>query len=118
MSVAEQVRSGTIIGYGVSSAARLASLSDVPTAKEVGVNYAMSIWAGIFAPAGTPSAVVNKLAAALDKALDDPSVVKRLAELGGAVPSKQERTPAHFETFVKSEITRWAPILKAASTTN
>ena len=49
---------------------------------------------------------------------DDPSVVKRLAELGGAVPSKQERTPAHFETFVKSEIARWAPILKTASAAN
>ena len=118
VSVAGQVRSGTILGYGVSSATRLASLPDVPTAKEAGVNYIMSIWAGIFAPTGTPPAIVNKLATALDKALDDPSVVKRLAELGGAVPSKQERSPAVFDTFVKSEITRWAPILKAASTTN
>jgi tripartite-type tricarboxylate transporter receptor subunit TctC len=118
VSVAEQVKSGTILGYGVSSATRVASLPDVPTAKEIGVNYTMSIWAGIFAPAGTPPAVVSKLASALDKSLDDPSVVKRLAELGGAVPSKQERSPAHFEAFVKSEIARWAPILKAASAAN
>ena len=50
------------------------SLPDVPTAKEFGVNYLMSIWAGIFAPKGTPPEVVAKLAGALDKALDDDGV--------------------------------------------
>ena len=50
------------------------SLPDVPTAKELGINYLMSIWAGIFAPKGTPPAVVAKLADALDKALDDDGV--------------------------------------------
>ena len=56
----------------MSSTERLASLPNVPTAKEPGVDYQMSIWAGIFAPKGTPQAIVEKLAAALDKALDDP----------------------------------------------
>ena len=74
VSVAEQVKSGAIKAYGVSAAERLASLPDVPTAKEFGINYQMSIWAGIFAPKGTPPAVVAKLADALDKALDDDSV--------------------------------------------
>src|SRR5204863_7219071 len=77
VSVAEQVKSGTIKAYGVSAAERLPSLPDVPTAKETGINYDMSIWAGIFAPAGTPPAVVTKLADALDKALDDGSVKAR-----------------------------------------
>ena len=53
---------------------RLAALPDVPTAKEAGINYDMSIWAGIFAPKGVPKEVVGKLAAALDKALDDPAL--------------------------------------------
>ena len=53
----------------------------------------MSIWAGIFAPKGTPKDVVDKLAKALDTALDDPNVQKRLAELGGSIPGKDERTP-------------------------
>src|SRR6187399_3175963 len=71
VSVAEQVKSGAIKAYGVSAAERLASLPKVPAAKEFGVDYLMSIWAGIFAPKGTPPDVVAKLAGALDKALDD-----------------------------------------------
>jgi tripartite-type tricarboxylate transporter receptor subunit TctC len=77
----------------------------------------MSIWAGIFAPKGTPKETIAKLAAALDKALDDPLVRKRLAELGGSIPAKQERTPVNFARLVKAEIARWSPILKAASLT-
>jgi tripartite-type tricarboxylate transporter receptor subunit TctC len=117
VSVAEQVISGSIQAYGISATTRLASLPNVPTAKEVGINYQMSIWAGIFAPKGAPPEVVSKLAAALDKALDDPGVRKRLGDLGGSVPSKQERTPANFEAYVKAEMARWAPILKAATAT-
>ena len=75
----------------------------------------MSIWAGIFAPRGTRAEIVGKLAAALDTALDDPIVQKRLADLGGSIPAKDERTPAKFESFVKAEIARWSPILKAAN---
>ena len=52
---------------------RLATLPDVPTAKEAGVNYEMSVWAGLFAPKGTPPEVIAKLADALDKALDEMS---------------------------------------------
>jgi tripartite-type tricarboxylate transporter receptor subunit TctC len=115
VSVAGQITSGGIKAYGVSSAQRLGALPDVPTAMEGGVNYQMSIWAGIFAPRGTPKDIIDKLAAALDKALDDPAVIKRLADLGGAAPAKDERTPAKFESFVKAEIARWSPILKAAN---
>ena len=115
VSVAEQVKSGAVKAYGVSAPERLASLPDVPTAKEAGVDYLMSIWAGIFAPKGTPSAIVTKLAEALDKALDDDGVKARINNLGGSIPGKAERTPAAFDGYVKSEITRWAPILKAAA---
>ena len=117
VSVSGQISSGAIKAYAVSSSQRLASLPDVPTAKELGVDYQMSIWAGIFAPKGVSREIVEKLAGALDKALDDPSVQKRLADLGGAVPAKDERTPAKFDAFVKAEIARWSPILKAASVT-
>ena len=117
VSVAEQIISGTIVAYAVSSDARLASLPNVPTAKEAGINYLMSIWSGIFAPKGTPPEVISKLADALDKALDDPSVRKRIADLGGSVPAKRERSPATFDAYVKAETARWAPILKAAGTT-
>jgi len=115
VSVAQQIGAGTVKAYAVSSNARLAVLPDVPTAKEAGVDYVMSIWAGIFAPKGTPPDVIAKLAAALDKALDDPAVEKRLADLGGSLPTRDERSPAKFDSFVKAEIARWSPILKAAN---
>src|SRR5262245_47088712 len=75
----------------------------------------ISIWAGIFAPKGTPKPIIDKLAAALDRALDNPAVQERLADLGGSLPTKGERTPAKFTGFVKAEIARWSPILKAAN---
>ena len=115
VSVAPQIAAGTIKAYAVSSNERLPNLPGVPTAKEDGLDYQMSIWAGIFAPKGTPKAIVDKLAAALDKALDDARVAAKLVELGGSIPPKGERTPARFESFVKAEIARWSPILKAAN---
>ena len=115
VSVAEQINAGTIKGYAVSASKRLAALPNIPTAKEAGIKYDMSIWAGIFAPKGVSKEVVDKLAAALNKALDDPAVQKRLADLGGSLPSKTERNPATFDRLVKAEIARWSPILKAAS---
>jgi tripartite-type tricarboxylate transporter receptor subunit TctC len=114
VSVSKQVLGGAVKAYGVSAAERLAALPNVPTAKEAGINYQMSIWAGMFAPAGTPTAAIAKLAGALDKALDDASVQKRIGDLGGSIPGKAERSPAAFDRYVKAEIARWAPILKAA----
>jgi len=117
VSVAEQIKAGAVKAYVVSANQRLAMLPDIPSAKEAGINYQMSIWAGIFAPKGTPKEIIAKLAAALDKSLDDPLVKNRLTELGGSIPTKQERTPVSFARLVKAEITRWSPILKAASLT-
>jgi tripartite-type tricarboxylate transporter receptor subunit TctC len=115
VSVAGAIKGGSIKAYAVSSNERLAALPDIPTAKEAGLDYQMSIWAGIFAPRGTPKEVVDKLAGALDKALDDPEVKKRLGDLGGSVPPKSERSPAKFKSLVNAEIARWSPILKAAA---
>jgi tripartite-type tricarboxylate transporter receptor subunit TctC len=58
---------------------------------------------------------VAKLAAALDKALDDDGVKQRIDNLGGSIPGKAERTPAAFDAYVKAEIVRWGPVLKAAA---
>jgi tripartite-type tricarboxylate transporter receptor subunit TctC len=115
VSVAPQIAAGTIKAYAVSSNERLPTLPDVPTAKEAGLDYQMSIWAGIFAPKGTPKPILAQLAAALDKSLDDPGVKAKVAELGGSIPPKNERTPAKFDRFVQAEIAHWSPVLKAAS---
>ena len=117
VSVIEQIKSGSVKGYVAASDQRLAVLPDVPSAKEAGIDYKMSIWAGMYAPKGTPKEAVDKLAAALDKALDDPAVVKRLGDLGGSIPARAERSPATFDRLVKAEIARWSPILKAAAAT-
>jgi tripartite-type tricarboxylate transporter receptor subunit TctC len=117
VSVTGAITGGQVKALAVSANGRLPTLPEVPTAKEAGVDYQMSIWAGIFAPKGTPKAIVDRLAAALSKALDDPAVQKRMADLGGSIPSRDERTPARFERFVTAQIAHWSPILKAASTT-
>ena len=115
VSVAQQVATGAIKAFAVTGGERLAALPEIPTVREGGLNYQMNIWGGMFAPKGTPRDVVEKLAYALDKALNDPTVVKRLADLGGAVPTKEERTPGTAGDFVRAEIARWSPILKGAS---
>jgi len=114
VSVAEQVLAGSVKAYAVSAGERLATLPNVPTAREAGVNYQMSVWAGLFAPKGVAPEVIARLADALDKALDEPVVRERLAQFGGSIPAKAERNPAAFDHFVRSEIARWAPILTAA----
>src|SRR5262245_14860717 len=115
VSVTGAITGGQVKAFAVSSTERLPTLPDVPTAKEAGLDYQMSIWAGIFAPKGTPKPIIDRLAAALSTALDDPAVRKRMADLGGSIPTKDERTPAKFDSFVKAEIARWSPILKAAN---
>jgi tripartite-type tricarboxylate transporter receptor subunit TctC len=114
VSVAPQIVAGTIKAYAIFCSERLPTLPNVPTAKEAGLDYQMNIWAGIFAPNGTPRPIVDKLAAALDKSLDDPGVRAKVAELGGSIAPKCERTPRKFSRFVNSEILRWSPVLSAA----
>jgi tripartite-type tricarboxylate transporter receptor subunit TctC len=114
VSVAPQIAAGTIKAYAIFCSERLPILPNVPTAKEAGLDYQIKIWAGIFAPCGTPRPIVDKLAAALDKSLDDPGLGAKVAELGGSIAPKGERTPSKFSRFVNSEIIRWSPVLSAA----
>jgi tripartite-type tricarboxylate transporter receptor subunit TctC len=116
VSVAPAVKGDKIKAYVVSGDTRSLALPEVPTAKEAGLaEFKLSIWSAMFAPKGTPKDVVAKLAGALDKALDDPALAKRLAELGGSVPAKAERGPAHLADLLKADIARLDPILRAAA---
>jgi tripartite-type tricarboxylate transporter receptor subunit TctC len=111
------VRSGTAKGYAISTAERSPSLPDVPTTKEAGLPaFDASAWNALFAPKGTPKAVLDQLAAALDQALDDDTVRKRLLDLGCDIPAKSKRGQQPLAALVSSEIARWTPIIKAAST--
>ncbi|HET9902450.1 MAG TPA: tripartite tricarboxylate transporter substrate-binding protein [Xanthobacteraceae bacterium] len=115
VSVSKQVTSGAVKAYAVAAAQRLAALPEVPTAKEQGLDYEMSIWAGIFAPAATPAPIIAKLSDALDKALEDPGVRDLIDKLGGSVPARAERKPEVFAAYVRDEIARWEPILKTVA---
>jgi len=116
VSVQGAVKAGTVHGYVVSGNSRSPAVPDVPSAKEAGMSeFQISIWSAVFAPKGTPKPVVDRLSAALNKALDDPAVAKRLGELGGTVPPQADRGPAPLASLLKADIARWSPILKAAA---
>jgi tripartite-type tricarboxylate transporter receptor subunit TctC len=115
VNLVEQVKAGNIKAYAIATPERSPALPNVPTTKEAGMpEYQVTAWNAVFAPKGTPQTIVNQVNAALDKALDDSNVRKRLLELGAVIPAKNERSPAWLGTFVKSEVARWTPILKAA----
>ena len=114
-----QIKGGTIKAYAIGTAERNPSLPDVPTAKEAGLpEFQASAWNALFAPKGTPKAAVDKLAAALNKALDDENTRKRLLELGSDIPGQDRRGPQALANLVKSEIAKWSPIIKASGATN
>jgi tripartite-type tricarboxylate transporter receptor subunit TctC len=119
VNVVPQVQGGTIKAYAVGTAVRNPALPDVPTTREAGLpEFQASAWNALFAPKATPRPIVDKLADALDKALDDETTRKRLLELGSDLPGKERRGPAALADLVKSEIARWTPIIKAAGPTN
>jgi tripartite-type tricarboxylate transporter receptor subunit TctC len=114
-----QVLGGTIKAYAIATEERNPSLPNVPTTKEAGMpEFQASAWNALFAPQGTPKAIVDKLSAALDKALDDEATRKRLLELGSDIPGKNRRGGPALTTLVTSEIAKWSPVIKAAGATN
>ncbi|TMJ33789.1 MAG: tripartite tricarboxylate transporter substrate binding protein BugD, partial [Alphaproteobacteria bacterium] len=117
LNVIPQIKAGTIKVYGIAAPDRLASLPDVPTTGEGGIDFIFSAWNGMVAPQGTPNDIVDKLAAALSKALDDPAVQARYVELGSSAPNSAERGPPALQKLVESEVARITPVIKAAGVT-
>ena len=109
-NTAPHVNGGRIKGLAVSTAQRLDSLPDVPTVAESGVaGFDVSAWDAIFAPAGTPPAVVQRVNEAIAKALADPALKAQLRERGAvAAPS----SPQALRQFVAVEIKRWGEAVK------
>ncbi len=115
LTTGPQLHAGSIKAYAIAAAARAAALPEVPTTAEAGLpEYQASTWFALFAPKGTPAPILDKLTAALDRALDDEGVRKRLAELGNEVPDKASRGQLALRSLVKREIARWTPIIQAA----
>jgi tripartite-type tricarboxylate transporter receptor subunit TctC len=113
LSVAH-VQNGTIKAYTIGAEQRSPVLSNVPTSKEGGLpDFQASGWFALFAPKGTPRPILDKLTDAL--ALDDQNVRKRMLDLGAEIPGKASRGQQPLAALVKSEITRWTGIIKAAN---
>jgi len=110
--VGPHIRSGRVRALGVSGAARVPAFPDIPTIAEAGVKgYDVTLWYGVLAPTGTPAAVVQRLHAGMTSALQSADLKERLYN-SGAEPALNE--PEAFRAYIKAEIDRWAPIIKAS----
>ena len=110
-----QIKGGKIKAYAVTTKKPVPSLPDLPTLDSAGLpGFEVGIWHGLYAPAGTPPEVVEKLAGALQTALADPKVVERFADLGTEPVSADRATPAALEAHLAAEVAKWSPVIKAA----
>ena len=111
----QQVQSGTVKAYAIGAVERHPVVPNVPTSVEAGLpEFQALVWIALFAPKETPRPILDKLTDALDQALDDQDVRKRLFDNGFDIPGKAKRGQQPLAALVKSEIARWTPIIKAA----
>jgi tripartite-type tricarboxylate transporter receptor subunit TctC len=107
-----QVKSGRLRALAVSTAKRSPQLPEIPTTGEAGIRGADSpLWFGLWAPAGTPPAVVARISADVRKALADPGVKEKLVNLGN---DTMDMSPQEFSDFVGSEMATYAKVIKDA----
>jgi tripartite-type tricarboxylate transporter receptor subunit TctC len=111
-SALQQIKAGKLIAYAVTSPKRLPMLPDVPTVSEAGLpGYDSTGWFGVVAPAGTPTAIVDRLNAEFNAALNDESIKAQMRNLGvEPTPGTRES----FETYIRSEMLKWAKVIKDA----
>ena len=108
-----QAQSGAIRAVGAGMAERMRALPDLPTLQEQGLKgFECYTWNAILAPAGTPAPIVAQLNDAINKSLADPVVFKRLQEAG--IDPTPGSTPAQAADFIKAELAKWTPIIKAS----
>jgi tripartite-type tricarboxylate transporter receptor subunit TctC len=114
-SCAPQVRAGNVKAYAVTSKSRSGAAPDVPTVDEAGLpGFYVTSWHAIWVPKGTPQSVIGKLNAAAQDALADPTVRKRLADVGQDIFTRQQQMPEAMRAYHKAEIEKWWPVIKAA----
>ena len=112
-----QIEGKKVKSFAVTTPTRLSSpvLKDMPTMQEAGLkDFTVTIWQGLYAPKGTPAAVLKKLNEALKTAVKDPDFIRK-QEAGGATVITDARTePAGHKAFVMAEVAKWAPVIKSA----
>ena len=110
---APHIKAGSVRALAVTSAKRVRGMENIPTLAEAGVpGYQLVSWQGIFAPAGTPKEIVQRLNMELVKIIGMPDVRERLDMLG---VEPVANTPDEFATFQRAEITKWAKVIKDAN---
>jgi tripartite-type tricarboxylate transporter receptor subunit TctC len=111
----EQIRAGTVRAYAATTPERVASLPDLPTAREGGLpGLEVTVWHGLYAPKGTPREIVERLSRALQVALRDEGLIKRFADLGTAPVKQEQATPEAHRAFWQADIAKWRPLIQAA----
>jgi len=106
------IRAGRIKALATSSPERVSDLPDVPTMKELGLDQlSLEFWDGVWAPAGVPADIVEKLNAAINAALQSPEMVASMKQLGF---ESRIGSPQDFAAFVAAEIPRWTAVVKAS----
>ncbi len=104
--VQPQIKSGKLKALGISSDTRYASVSDIPTFKEQGLDVVTIEWFGLLAPAATPPGIIAKLNAAVKEIMANPELGDRLASIE-LVSSSSE----FLEQFIQAEVNRWSPVI-------
>jgi tripartite-type tricarboxylate transporter receptor subunit TctC len=111
-----QVRAGSIKAYAVTAKNRLAAAPDIPSVDEAGLpGFYASSWNGLWVPKGTPRIAVIKLHDAALAAIADPTLQRRLVDIGQEIPPREQQTPEALVALQKAEIDKWLPIIKAAN---
>ena len=116
ISSSPHILNGGVKPIAVTSPTRAKAIANVPTTIEAGLpNMQAVAWTALFAPKGTPKPIIEQLNAAVDKAMKDPAIAKRLDELGADLPKPgEERRPQALANLVSSEVAKWTPLIRAA----
>ncbi len=115
--LAPQITAGNVKGLAIATAERSPALPDVPTTTEAGLpDFQISGWNGIFGPKDMPADIQTALATALDKALSNPDVAKKLTDLGTVIPNAEQRSPAGLAATLARDIKLLEGPLKASGT--
>jgi len=111
------VRAGRVKAFAVTTKDRIAIAPEIPSAEEAGFSWLQfSLWAGLFAPKGTPRDIIDKLNAAAVGTTHDPAMHQKLVDQGFVIPLRERQTPEALGAYQKAEIAKWWPIIKAAGT--
>ena len=114
----ENITSGAVKAYAVTTPERIDALPDLPTTAEAGLEgMEVTVWHGLYVPAGTPAEIVEALNSALVVALQDENVVSSLADLGTAPVEEDRATPEAHAEHLQSQIELWRPIIEEAGVT-